>query len=299
MSKQRNRRQFVREVVSAGTAMVLTSHVQIPAADQQPGVKWSIGCFNRPWTSWTYKQAIHGIKDAGFGLTGILGEHIKEPFTSSGATQPDLELLRDRIKKSGLDVNVAWLRTNHDMPLTDVIMDARKQVDHASFLGVKFLLTMGVDQVDMYEHVYQVMADVAAYAADPGIRIVIKPHGGCSATATEMLHTVEQVSHANFRIWYDAGNIVHYTDADPVVDVARVADLVVGFSVKDCGGKGGDVMLQFGEGKVDFKGVFSQLRKCRFDGPVMVECCKGRSLTELTINAKANRLYLEQLFASL
>lgn len=223
--------------------MVLTSQVQIPAADQQPGVKWPIGCFNRPWTPWTYDEAIEGIKDAGFGLTGILGEHIKEPFISSDATQPYLEMLRERIKKSGLAVNVAWLRTNHDMPLTDVIMDARKQVDHASFLDVKFLLTMGVDQVDMYGHYYQVMRDVAAYAADLGIRIVMKPHGGCSATATEM--------------------------------------------------------LQFGEGKVDFKGVFSQLRKFGFEGPVMVECCKGRSLTELESNAKANRLYLEHVFTAL
>ena len=299
MSKQRNRRQFIGEVASAGAAMVLMRQCQIPAADQQPGVKWSIGCFNRPWSPWTYNEAIEGIKDAGFGLTGILGEHIDEPFASSVATQPYLDSLRDRIRKSGLEINVAWLRTRHDLRLTDVIRDAQKQVDHASFLAVKFLLTTGVDQPEMFEHFYKVMAEVAAYAADRGIRIVMKPHGGCSATATEMLQTVERVGHTNFRIWYDAGNIVHYTGADPVVDVARLGDLVVGFSAKDCGGRGGDVMLQFGEGKVDFKGVFSQLRKSGFDGPVMVECCRGRSLVQLTNNAKANRLYLEQLFASL
>jgi hexulose-6-phosphate isomerase len=279
--------------------MVLMSQAQIPAADHLPGVKWSIGCFNRPWAAWTYNQAIDGIKDAGFGLTGILGDHIDEPFTSSSATEAYLASLRERITTPGLEVNAAWLRTRHDLPLTDAIKDARKQVDHSSLLGVKFLLTMGVDQLETYEHFYQVMADVAAYAADRGIKVVMKPHGGCSATAAEMLQTVEKVGHANFRIWYDAGNIVHYTDADPVVDVARVADLVVGFSAKDCGGRGGDVMLQFGEGRVDFKGVFSQLKRSNFDGPVMVECCRGRSLTELTSNAKANRLYLEQLFASL
>lgn len=299
MRKQRNRRKFIRDVASAGVAMMLIGQDLISAADHQPGVKWPIGCFNRPWTPFTYDQAIDGIKNAGFGLTGILGDHVEEPFTASAATQVYLDSLRERIRKSGLEVNVAWLRTRHDLPLTDVIKDARKQVDHASFLGGKFLLTTGVDQAEMYEHFYQVMAEVAAYAADLGIRIVMKPHGGCSATATEMLQTVEQVGHENFRLWYDAGNIIHYTDADPVVDVARVADFVVGFSAKDCGGKGGDVMLQFGEGKVDFKGVFAQLRKSGFDGPVMVECCRGRSLTEVTSNAKANRLYLEQLFASL
>ena len=128
---------------------------------------------------------------------------------------------------------------------------------------------------------------------------MLKPHGGCSAVAEAMLRTIERVGHTNFRIWYDAGNIVHYTDADPVVDVARIADHVVGFSAKDCARRGGDVMLQFGEGKVDFKGVFTQLKKAGFNGPVMVECCRGRTLAELTENSRANRLFLERLFASL
>lgn len=61
MSKQHHRRQFVREVASAGAAMVLMSQNQIPMADHQPGVKWQIGCFNRPWTTFTYDQAIDGI----------------------------------------------------------------------------------------------------------------------------------------------------------------------------------------------------------------------------------------------
>ena len=279
--------------------MALLSSAPLLTAENRPGVKWPIGCFNRPWTPWTYDEALEGITTAGFRLTGFLGDHVDEPFTSASATQPYLDSLRDRIRKSGLEVNVAWLRTRHDIPLADATRDARKQVDQAGSLGVKYLLTMGVDQIDMYEHFYRVMADVASYAGDRGIQIAMKPHGGCSATAEEMLRTVEKVGHSNFRIWYDAGNIVHYTDADPVVDVARVASLVAGFSAKDCAVRGGDVMLQFGEGKVDYKGVFTELRKAGFDGPVMVECCRGKSLSELTVNAKANRLYLEQLFESL
>lgn len=110
---------------------------------------------------------------------------------------------------------------------------------------------------------------------------------------------MDLVGHKNFRIWYDAGNIVHYADIDPVTDVARIADQVAGFSAKDCSRRGGDVMLQFGEGKVDFKGVFDQLKKAGFNGPVMVECCRGRTLEELTAKARANRLFLEELFATI
>ena len=299
MSQHNNRRQFVRQVASVGSVMALANSIQLLAAEDRREMKWPIGCFNRPWTPWTYDEALEGITAAGFRSTGFLGDHADEPFTSASATLQYLDSLRERIRKSGLDVNVAWLRTRHDLPLADATIDARKQVDHASSLGVKYLLTMGIDQIEMYEHFYRVMADVAAYAVDLGIQIAMKPHGGCSATAVEMLQTIEKVGHSNFRIWYDAGNVVHYTDADPVVDVARVASLVAGFSAKDCAKRGGDVMLQFGEGKVDFKGVFTQLRKAGFDGPVMVECCRGRTPSELTVNAKANRLYLEQLFASL
>ncbi len=64
---------------------------------------------------------------------------------------------------------MSWLRTRHDIPLADATIDARKQVDRARFPGVKCLLTMGVDQDEMYEHFYRVMADVAADAGDRGM----------------------------------------------------------------------------------------------------------------------------------
>lgn len=299
MHHESTRREFVRVATTATAVVALTGRTLLPAAETDGGVKWPIGCFNRPWSAGTYDQALEGIKAAGYVLTGLLGDHVDEPFTSPQTTAQYLDALRERIKKYGLEVNVAWLRTRHDVPLGEATTAAHKQVEHARRLGVKYLLTTGVDRRETYEHFYQVMADTSAYAADRGIQIVLKPHGGCSATAEEMLRTIERVDHTNFRIWYDAGNIVHYTDADPVVDVARIAEHVVGFSAKDCARRGGDVMLQFGEGKVDFKGVFTQLKKANFNGPLMVECCRGRTLAELTENARANRLFLERLFASL
>jgi sugar phosphate isomerase/epimerase len=62
----------------------------------------------------------------------------------------------------------------------------------------------------------------------------------------------------------------------------------------------GDVMIQFGAGKVDFAGVFKKLKAGGFDGPVMVECCKiGETPEETTANARANREFLEKALASL
>ena len=61
--------------------MALMSRAQVLAAGNRTGVKWPIGCFNRPWSRWTYDEALEGITAAGFRLTGFLGDHADEPFT--------------------------------------------------------------------------------------------------------------------------------------------------------------------------------------------------------------------------
>jgi sugar phosphate isomerase/epimerase len=54
-------------------------------------------------------------------------------------------------------------------------------------------------------------------------------------------------------------------------------------------------MIQFGTGKVDFKGVFKVLKGARFNGPIMVECCAiGDTPDATAANARANREFLEK-----
>src|ERR1051325_7599799 len=108
------------------------------------------------------------------------------------------------------------------------------------------------------------MREAAAAAQDRGLEVVIKPHGGGSADAERLQRCLAEVGHPNFRLWYDAGNIIHYTGKDPVAEAERVAKYVTGFCAKDCGQKGEEVMIQFGEGKVDFTGVLSTLAKTGF-----------------------------------
>jgi len=262
-------------------------------------VNWSIGCFNRPWGRWSYEAALDGIKAAGYHLTGIVGGHKGEAFISAEATPEYLDALKQRITSRGLTVIMAWMPTRHDVPIEECIRNAHQQIDNAARLGLKYVLSGGVGREDQYEHYYRVMADCAAYAQARHIQLVLKPHGGCSASADEILRCIEKVNHPNFRVWYDAGNIIHYTGKDPVADVERVAHLVTGFCAKDCAQLRGEVMIQFGEGKVDFKGVFSKLKAAGFKGPVMVECCGGQTLEEVTAKARENREFLERLLASL
>jgi len=291
-----NRREFIQYSALMGGAMALGKAGNSFAAR----TGWPIGCFNRPWTSWSFDETLKEVKRGGFGLIGLLTRTKEEPFIGVEADNAYLDSLSGRIKSNGLSANMGALRTRHDISLQDSIREVQTQIDNARMLALEYVLSFGADKPEEYQHYFTVMKAAASYAQDRRIKLAMKPHGGISGSSTEILNVLKEVNHPNFSIWYDAGNIVYYTGKDPVSEIAPLARHITGFCAKDCGKPKGDVMIQFGDGIVDFPAVFRQLKSARFRGPVMIECCKvGPTPAETTENAIANRKYLEKILASL
>lgn len=289
-----NRREFLEQTIAAGAATTLG--ISMSESPHAMRVNWPIGCFNRPWTTWSFDDALTQIKAAGYRTTGLLSRTKDEPFIGADATPEYLARLKQRLAASGLNANMAALRSRHSIGLEDSIKEVRKQIENADALSLPWLLTFGVDRPEEYEHYHKVMSDAAAYAQERKIRLVMKPHGGASGASDDIVSVIKAVGHPNFKIWYDAGNIIYYTGKDPIEELKPVAKYVTGFCAKDCGAVKGDVMIQFGTGKVDFAGVFGALKSAGFDGPIMVECCKvGASADETMANARANREFLESV----
>jgi sugar phosphate isomerase/epimerase len=292
-----NRRQFIEQTSLAMSAASLTS---LRTTESEAAVKWTVGCFNRPWTKWSFDETLDGIKAAGYKITGLLSRTKQEPFIGAEATPEYLSALKGKLSSRGLTANMGALRVRADLPFEEGRADLRKQLDHAQFLKLQYLLSFGVDRPTEYETFYKLMSDAAADAKERGMKLVMKPHGGASGASAEILAAIKKVNHPNFKIWYDAGNIIHYTAKDPVTELEPIAQHVTGFCAKDCGELKGDVMIQFGAGKVDFRAVFAKLKAAGFKGPIMVECCKvGQMPEETTANARANREFLEKVLSAL
>jgi sugar phosphate isomerase/epimerase len=291
-----NRREFLQHTTVSGVAATLSLS---RSAELNAGVRWPIGCFNRPWTTWSFDEALKQIKTAGYQTTGLLTRTKDELFIGADATPDYLARLKQRIAANGLKANMGALRSRHDVPLSESIKEVRQQIENADGLALTWLLTFGVDKPEEYEHYYKVMSDAAAYAQERRIKLVMKPHGGSSGASDEIVAVMKAVQHPNFKIWYDAGNIIYYTGKNPVEELKPIARHVTGFCAKDCGAVKGDVMIQFGMGKVDFTAVFGTLKAAGFDGPVMVECCTvGKTAEETMANARANRTFLEHVLAA-
>jgi len=274
------------------------------AETDKKAVHWPIGSFNRPWSgekkNWGLDPALDGMKDAGYKLTGLLTRGPKEPLLGSDATPEYLDALKKRITARGLRVNMGALRNKNELPLDEQIKDMRKQIDNGKVVGVEFLLTFGVDKADFFQNYYKLMHDAAGYAQERGLKLVLKPHGGASGASEEILRCLKEANHPNFKIWFDAGNIIYYTGKDPVEQLKPVVEHVTGFCAKDCDQQGGTVWLEFGTGKVDFPAVFGVMKQAGFNGPIMVECCAtGDTQEVVTANMRKNREYLEKVFAAL
>ncbi len=298
-----SRRDFLAASATAAAAALIPSSLLAAAGKasrKTSPTAWPVGCFNRPWTKWTYDETLDSLRAAGFTLTGLLsaapakGDH----FIAATATPEYLAGMKQKLATRGLRANMGALRLKTNLPVAEAIADTRQQLANAHTLGLEFALTFGESNPARYDTFYKVMSDAAAFGQERGIKVVMKPHGGSSGASDEILGAIKKVGHPNFTIWYDAGNIIYYTGKDPVAELEPIASHVTGFCAKDCAAVKSEVMIQFGTGKVDFAGVFRTLERAGFKGPIMIESCKiGETPQQTTDNAKANRLYLEKILA--
>ncbi|MGD9495171.1 MAG: sugar phosphate isomerase/epimerase family protein [Armatimonadota bacterium] len=255
---------------------------------------YQIGAFARPWTKFTWEQFLSGVAGAGYRYMGFM-------------RHPEAELLAGTS-----DEKIAWIRqtlADHDLtPTSEIslhhtsrcplhegpqaaVREACAVIDVMAAVGVPYYISCGTPEEPLYQTLFTVLREAAAYGAERGVTVTLKPHGGPGGTCRDLLKVLEIVDHPNFKIYYDPGNVLFYfTGGDPLENLDEVAPHVVGAIIKDqTGGPGGPVTIEPGTGDVDFGAMFAILRAGGFtNGPVMVECLGGDTLDE--INASAARV---------
>ena len=261
--------------------------------------RWQIGCYTRPWDQHDYRVALDAIAEAGFAYAGIMTAKGKSWVMITTATPPE------DAARIGAEVRLRGLKTATvygDYPPTAVVADNVKSlqrlIEHCVACGSPDLLLGGVGDQALQAPYYEAIREACDFAAAHAVRLTIKPHGGRIATGPQCRQVVASVGKANFRLWYDPGNIFYYSDGalDPVVDAATVDGIFAGMSVKDfLPPKNVDVTP--GTGRVDFGKVLARLRQGGFTrGPLVVECVARpdpQDLKAITAEARKAREFVE------
>jgi sugar phosphate isomerase/epimerase len=229
-------------------------------------MRLTMGCTTRPFRDLPFDEACSRIAAAGYTdvaiFTGITPDSSREDVLGMRQTAVD----------AGLEPSMLLARAPLDLGLEPAIAAYKQLVDHAVTLGAAWLLDLGTSQEVYLGRYVALMKQVAPYAALAGIGISVKPHGGITRTSDDLITLCSQVNHPAFRVCYDPGNLIYYT-------------------------QGADVMITPGEGWVDFYGVLSGLVGSGFRGPLYLETVGGETIDEIERNAQGSWHLIAEILA--
>ena len=260
-------------------------------------MKHTIGCTTRPYESLTFSEACDHISAAGYTEVAVFSNAGRNPVradsTSSEIREASRAAANAGLTPSAVMGSVRFL----DKGLEVCLDDYKRLIDNAAVLGAKWLLDCGTAIEAHYKDYYELMRRAAPHAAQTGVDIALKPHGGISLSAQDLLKAAKEVRHSAFGICYDPGNIIYYTKGSlrPESDIGVIAPKVTTVIIKDCIVKDGepDVMVTPGEGLVDFERVLNGLITGGYDGPLYVECVGGSTLNEVNVNIESTLKFVK------
>jgi len=260
---------------------------------------WQIGCYTRPWDQYDYRVALDGIAEAGFKYVGILTHKGKTwVIVTPRTTAEEATKIGQEVRSRGLEALSVYGDFSVGESVEKGVQDLRRLIEHCVECGSPNLLLGGTGDEKLVAPYYRAIAACCDFAAEKGVGLSIKPHGGQNATGPQCRKLIERVHHKNFGLWYDPGNIFYYSDGkrDPVDDAATVDGVVVGMSVKDFKDPK-EVLVTPGTGRVNFKAVLARLRQGGFTkGPLVVECLDTKGdAAHVTAEAKKALRLLKEL----
>lgn len=262
---------------------------------------WVIGCYTRPWAKEDYRVALDGIAAAGYRHAGLMltkGGPKPALLVSVDTPAEEAAKIGGEAKARGLSVVSIYggdFRAGQSVEAG--IAGLRHLIENCVACGCPSLLLGGSGKADAQEAYYKVVAECCAYAEEKSVEMVLKPHGGFNATGPQVGDLVRKVNHPAFRVWYDPGNVLFYSDGgrDPAEDAGAVAGLVTGMCVKDYEHPK-NVAVTPGDGRVDFAAVLAKLREGGFlGGSLVVECLKPAEGEALVAEARRAREFVESV----
>ncbi|MFP4057421.1 MAG: sugar phosphate isomerase/epimerase family protein [Candidatus Brocadiia bacterium] len=143
----------------------------------------------------------------------------------------------------------------------------------AASLGCTALFT-SVKAGDMpLEQAYDRLRRLGDIAARHGLQIAMETHPDLCENGAKAAATLDAIAHPNVGLNYDTANVYYYNHGvDTVEEAKQAARHVASVHLKDTLGGYHDASFpRFGQGVVDFRGVFEVLNGVGFTGPFTIE----------------------------
>jgi sugar phosphate isomerase/epimerase len=201
------------------------------AAMAAAGVRFTLAGMTLPWSAFSFARALEGIRAAGFGEVAWGVNHERSPLLRPEEPARAAAGLAGQCRDVGLKPVMMFSTVN--LEVEGAAVAHRWRLAQAEAAGIRFVLTFGKTAGGQRDRFVAHLKELGPAAADHGVVLVIKQHGGNTGTGQMCRRILEEVGHPAVRLCYDAGNVLDYENADPIADIATCAEYIDAFNIKD------------------------------------------------------------------
>lgn len=180
-----------------------------------------------------------------------------------------------------------------------------RRIEQAAEAGIPFLLTFGKTAPGEYENVISCLKQIAPRARAAGVLVVIKQHGGNTATGADCSKIIREVGDDGVRMCYDAGNVLDYESRDPIPDIQACWRDIRAFAMKDHRNWPKDEDCGPGFGEIDHYRLLEPVMKTELTMPMAFENifeplkARPQRAEEIDALARRSREFVESVLAGL
>jgi sugar phosphate isomerase/epimerase len=221
-----------RQVLLAGASLAA-----MPAAAQQRRpTNFQMACMTLPYSNFSFERALQGIVKAGYRYVAWGTRH----RDASGERRDVIEVAAAPSRAKELATQCRDIGLQPVMMFSTVYVGAEnsvaahtRRIEQAAAAGIPLLLTFGEIKPGGYPQWIKDLRQLGPVARQNGVLIVIKQHGGNTATGRLCSKIIAEVGDEGVRMCYDAGNVLDYENDDPIPDIEACWRDVRAFCIKD------------------------------------------------------------------
>ena len=270
--------------------------------------KFQLGCMTLPYAQFSLERALTGIKSAGYeyvawGVTHMGTNGVQQPALAVRATSAESAQLAARCRSMGLEPVMMFATVQ--LESSDARDAHLRRIEQAAAARIPFLLTFGKTNPGQYSVFVENLKAIAPAAQKAGVMIVIKQHGGNTATGADCSRIVKEVGHEAVRICYDAGNVLDYENRDPIADIQTCWRDIRAFNIKDHRNTPKDEDCGPGFGEIDHYKLFAAVMQTGHTIPLTFENIfepllpRPASAEAVDVLARRSREYIETVLRGL
>jgi sugar phosphate isomerase/epimerase len=228
---------FCSTLTSLGSALATPATSAGALARQAPApTEFLLACMTLPYSAFPLDRAFRGIRQAGYdhvawGVSHPDAQGQRRPVMPVDAPPLTARSLADRCRNEGLSPIMMFSTVNFE---EQSAIDAyKRRVDQAQAAGIGKIIVFGKTTGGDYAQVIRNLQGAAQHAEGTPVQLVVKQHGGNTATGADCSRIIADVGHPSLAMCYDAGNVLDYENHDPIADIQTCWRDIRAFAIKD------------------------------------------------------------------